>query len=209
MSGFCRAAAAASWQTCGAEGLRQREMVPGARLWSLRLLLLGNATCDATMCGRLQQRAGPRADSPKAEQRSAKRAEHSKTASIYCAPAVLLLRCEIGSSTGRAGLPGKLAASDCRTAAGTQPPPGKEQQACAAGSGVCELNLHSTTRRTPISGNTAVQGPALCCGAGVPRAFRSGATSEVASAAISVINQRALRPPPTETAPARRHNDFR
>lgn len=80
-------------------------MVPGARLWSLRLLLLGNATCDATMCGRLQQRAGPRADSPKAEQRSAKRAEHSKTASIYCAPAVLLLRCEIGSSTGRAGLP--------------------------------------------------------------------------------------------------------
>ena len=187
--------------------------MPVTRLWSLRLLLLGNATCDATMFGRLQQRlsVGPRADSnsPKAEQRSAKRAGHSKTASIHCTPAVLLLRCEIGSSTGRAGLPGKLAASDCRTAAGTQPPPGKEQQACAAGSGVCELNLHSTMRRTPISRETAVQSPALCCGAGVHRAFRSGATSEVASAAISVINQRALRPPPTETAPARRHNDFR
>jgi hypothetical protein len=97
----------------------------------------------------------------------------------------------------RACRPPNLAASDCRA----QPQALSLLQGRAASVRgwvrVCELNLHSTARRTPISADTAVQGPASCCGAGVRRAFRGGATTEVASAAISVINQRALQVAPT------------
>ena len=152
---------------------------------------------------------GPRADSQRQKQSNAAQRELStakqrpSTARLQSFYFAARLAAAPGVQASRAGSV-RLPHSRWRSASSRE-----EQRACTAGSGVCELNLHSTTRRTPISGDTAVQGLALCCGAGVHRAFRGGATSEVASAAISVINQRALRPPPTETAPARRHNDFR
>jgi hypothetical protein len=173
-------------------------MAPGARVpvfGRCACCCWGTLLATRRCLGDCSRGGGPRADGQRQsnaaqrEQSTAKqRPSTARLQSFYFAARLAAAPGVQASRAGSVRLP--------RTAAGTQPPPGKSSKRARLGQGVrAKFTQHSEAHANQRRHSRP--GPSIMLGAGVRRAFRGGATTEVASAAISVINQRALQVAPT------------